>query len=309
MDYIIYGRAPSTVTVFRDRSGYAEASTKEVIFMAWVAVHEQIDGATLRQLRKEIGCSKLEALGILVHLWLWGLDNADRSGVLKSADADDVAEIFAFGLSKGIAPAKVVRALIDTGWIDLCEDQMVIHDWEDWQDQWYKALDRREKDKARKHGNSTEIPRKFRGKSAEIPVQPSPSPSPSPSSSPLPSPSKDGENKAAPIGADGAFDQFWREYPKKVGKQAAIKAFKRVKVPVDTLLTAIDRQKRGDQWSRDNGRYIPNPATWLNQGRWEDELEVQHDDRDSGRGKYDRGFQSAYEELYTGRGDDNGDGE
>ena len=161
MDYIIYGRTPSTVTFLCDRSGYAEACTREVVFMAWIAVHEQIDSAKLRQLRKEIGCSKLEALGILVHLWLWGLDNTDRSGVLKSADTDDVAEIFAFGLSKGIAPAKVVRALIDTGWIDLCGDQMIIHDWEDWQDQWYKALDRREKDKARKHGNSMENPWNF----------------------------------------------------------------------------------------------------------------------------------------------------
>ena len=53
-----------------------------------------------------------------------------------------------------------------------------------------------------------------------------------------------------------------------------MKAFRRVKAPLETLLTAIDRQKRGDQWSRDNGRYIPNPATWLNQGRWEDEVTV-----------------------------------
>ena len=26
------------------------------------------------------------------------------------------------------------------------------------------------------------------------------------------------------------------------------------------------------QWQRDNGQYIPHPATWLNQGRWDDEL-------------------------------------
>ena len=69
-----------------------------------------------------------------------------------------------------------------------------------------------------------------------------------------------------------AFDRFWQSYPKKVGKQAARKAFQRVKAPLETLLTAIERQKCSDQWSRDNGQYIPNPATWLNQGRWEDEL-------------------------------------
>lgn len=68
------------------------------------------------------------------------------------------------------------------------------------------------------------------------------------------------------------FDAFWSAYPKKVGKQSARKAFEKAKVPLETLLTAIERQKCSSQWSRDGGRYIPNPATWLNQGRWEDEL-------------------------------------
>lgn len=74
----------------------------------------------------------------------------------------------------------------------------------------------------------------------------------------------------APKGAD--FDVFWLNYPKKVGKDAARKAFSRVKVPVETLLTAIEQQKCSRQWQEDGGQYIPNPATWLNQGRWQDEL-------------------------------------
>lgn len=71
-----------------------------------------------------------------------------------------------------------------------------------------------------------------------------------------------------------AFERFWAVYPKKVGKQAALSAFKKVKVPVDTLIAAVEAQKRSKQWTRDNGQYIPNPATWLNQGRWEDVLET-----------------------------------
>jgi len=76
----------------------------------------------------------------------------------------------------------------------------------------------------------------------------------------------------APQGGEADFDRFWAAYPKKVGKQAARKAFHRAKAPVETLLRAIEVQKCSDQWSRDGGRYIPNPATWLNQGRWDDEL-------------------------------------
>ena len=71
-----------------------------------------------------------------------------------------------------------------------------------------------------------------------------------------------------------AFDQFWEAYPKKVGKKDARKAFdKAIKtVDLDTILQAIEVQKGSDQWSRDNGKYIPNPSTWLNHGRWDDEL-------------------------------------
>lgn len=68
------------------------------------------------------------------------------------------------------------------------------------------------------------------------------------------------------------FDLFWQAYPKKVGKEAARKAFDKAKVPIETLLSAIERQKGGRQWQEDGGRFIPNPATWLNQGRWEDEV-------------------------------------
>lgn len=82
------------------------------------------------------------------------------------------------------------------------------------------------------------------------------------------------EDRAAgkPPVVSAEFEKFWSAYPKKVGKQAAKKAFSRVKVPVETLLAALERQKCSAQWSKDNGQYVPNPATWLNQGRWEDEL-------------------------------------
>lgn len=71
---------------------------------------------------------------------------------------------------------------------------------------------------------------------------------------------------------DIAFDRFWEVYPKKVGKGDARRAFDKVKVDVEDLIAAVERQKGSDQWTRDGGRYIPNPSTWLNQGRWEDEL-------------------------------------
>ena len=71
------------------------------------------------------------------------------------------------------------------------------------------------------------------------------------------------------------FDEFWAAYPRKIGKDAALKAFKKRKPSAELLekmISAIEKQKHSVQWNRDNGQYIPNPATWINQGRWEDEL-------------------------------------
>ncbi len=68
------------------------------------------------------------------------------------------------------------------------------------------------------------------------------------------------------------FEKFWEIYPKKVGKQAAKKAFLQAEVSLDTLLAAIRAQKQSAQWQKEGGQFIPNPATWLSQKRWEDRL-------------------------------------
>jgi len=70
------------------------------------------------------------------------------------------------------------------------------------------------------------------------------------------------------------FDEFWAAYPKKVGKDDARKAFDKRKPDADLaakMVAAVNAQKQSAQWKKDGGQYIPNPATWLNQGRWQDE--------------------------------------
>jgi hypothetical protein len=71
------------------------------------------------------------------------------------------------------------------------------------------------------------------------------------------------------------FDRFWESYPRKAGKGAARKAWGKIKPTAELhsrIIEAIAKQKKSSQWQRDNGQYIPNPSTWLNEGRWEDEL-------------------------------------
>lgn len=68
------------------------------------------------------------------------------------------------------------------------------------------------------------------------------------------------------------FERFYAAYPRKKAPAAAERAWRRVKPEeVPALMAALERQKLSDQWRRDGGRFIPYPATWLNQRRWEDE--------------------------------------
>lgn len=79
-------------------------------------------------------------------------------------------------------------------------------------------------------------------------------------------------NSASDYSSD--FEEFWKEYPKKVGKGAAWSAWKKAKPPaLADLLATLTGQRGGDQWRREQGRFIPNPATWINQRRWDDEVE------------------------------------
>lgn len=76
---------------------------------------------------------------------------------------------------------------------------------------------------------------------------------------------------------DADFDRFWKVYPNKKGKGVARTAFQKAKakVSVDVMISAVENQKRSRQWMDDGGRYIPHPATWLNQERWDDNLQVE----------------------------------
>lgn len=90
------------------------------------------------------------------------------------------------------------------------------------------------------------------------------------------------------------FDIFWSSYPKKVGKGAAEKSWKKIKPTKDLLekmLNAIETAKQSMQWNKDNGQYIPNPATWLNQKRWEDEIII--DNKYSNKSKNSNNMPSA----------------
>lgn len=83
------------------------------------------------------------------------------------------------------------------------------------------------------------------------------------------------EGGKTPDAQERRFAEFWAAYPKKVGKKAAQTAWNRLKPDAalfESIMQAVSVAKTSEQWVREGGRYIPNPSTWINQGRWDDEL-------------------------------------
>lgn len=88
---------------------------------------------------------------------------------------------------------------------------------------------------------------------------------------------KEEEEDNTPLPPKGelvGFEIFWKAYPRRAAKGRAEKAWKNI-MPNEQLLSqilaAIERAKTSDQWAKDEGRFIPHPATWLNAKGWEDE--------------------------------------
>lgn len=69
------------------------------------------------------------------------------------------------------------------------------------------------------------------------------------------------------------FRTFWDRYPRKVARQAAEKAFKRLSLKdSDDAFNALELHLA--QWRQKDRQFIPHAATWIRGRRWEDEIEI-----------------------------------
>lgn len=224
--------------------------------MAWISVHESIVGPKLRDLRKKLKCSQWEAEGILCSLWLWGLTNAAKDGFLPCTGREDIAADLS-GTSAGskLATDDIVDALIETGWIDEGNDGLSLHDWDVWQEQWYKAKAKREYDAKRKR----EI-RKKQDEAADEPVEIAPPPAePAPKEEPAAAPLADTKYSKS-------FEEFWEAYPRHDEKAGAYKCYKaRLKdgFSEDEILFAAKCYAMRCQREHTERKYIKQAKTFL----------------------------------------------
>lgn len=77
------------------------------------------------------------------------------------------------------------------------------------------------------------------------------------------------------VNSIGDFDSFWRFYPRKAGKEAARKAWAKLRPDehvMQLILNNVRERVEKGEWRKDNQSYILHASTYLNQKRWEDEV-------------------------------------
>ena len=257
--------------------------------MAWVSVHESVFGPKLWKTYGRLGCSQWEAAGILLSLWIFGLKYADNDGCIPFAGREVIARnLYSFGAGSNLDASRIVDVLIETGWLDEKQGGLYIHDWDIWQEQWYKAKERRKSEAERKRKNR----KKDSGETEEeVPCEPSLDETPchpqeqernvkesdvhsaetasecvsdEGANSEGPAPKK--RERGKETGADTGFEAFWETYPRQVGKGEANKCYRaRLKDgwSPEELLEAARNYAAEVQRRRTDQQYIKHPKTFL----------------------------------------------
>lgn len=251
--------------------------------MAWIQVHQQLkDHRKLLVAADELEIEPAHMLGLLISFWLWALDNTP-SGSLEGISNRMIARAAQWDG----APDKFVEVLKNAGLLDEeTAGKLEIHDWYEYTG---KLIDQREAEKNRSRrrraaaaatapsecqttdGQTEGKPQGSQKKTAGRVNQSTADQSKPDQRDQPPNP----QTEPKPDAQARRFAEFWKAYPKKVGKKAAEKSWQKLKPDAELferIMQAVATAKSSDQWNRENGRFIPNPSTWINQGRWDDEL-------------------------------------
>lgn len=227
--------------------------------------------------------SEFEVVGMLHHLWSWA-DAHSRDG---HADGVTGKWINRFIQCDGFADA-----VVKVGWLHITDTGIVFPDFDRHNGQSAKArglaASRKQKQRSTVTEQAGHVSRTERDN--VVTREEKKREEKNKSNTPPPPAGEDGAPKEVEQDGHGSgqpkqmkresdlpegFEAFWEKYPRKTAKANALKAWAKLK-PNAELATKI-MQSVGyhcvcADWVKDEGQFIPHPATWLNGKRWEDEL-------------------------------------
>ena len=236
----------------------------------WIEFHIALrDHWKIDRLSTALSCDYATALGYIACLWCWAAVNAP-TGNLKRFNDVELCKASRLKSQKGYAIA--LKEILKR--VELVDANDQIHDWCKHGIKLLESTRNRVKEyrERLRNSNVTVTP--------TLPTLP---------------------NHTLPTNKDIVnFDDFWKAYPKKAGKAYALKCWERLKINnglKEKIMVAVEKQKKWPQWIKDNGQYIPNPSTWLNQGRWDDEYTDRTCPKCKDKGKYISA--TGYEQVCT----------
>jgi len=207
----------------------------------WIKIEKSTpDKPEILRIARLSHISKDEAFGKVMRFWMW-LDANSVDGVVDGVvgrDVDMLVDCDGFAAS-----------LVSVNWLEIDEEneKVIIPNFE-----------RHNGQTAKERGLKNKRQANWRKKTVDA--------APSTDTS-----TREEKRRVKEI-KEKMFNQFWSVWPKKVGKDPAEKSF--YKLPVDEILYAkIIKAVKSQSITWNDSQYIPNPATWLNQKRWNDELD------------------------------------
>jgi hypothetical protein len=245
--------------------------------IAWIESHQTLrEHPKTYSLADALNISTATAVGHLHFLWWWCLDYS-HNGRFKADDTKKIARAAGWDGDACV----FCDSMVSAGFLDRCDGGDVeIHDWFKFAG---RLIHAREKDAKRKQD--------FRRTSGGHPadgertagVQYSTQPNNTQPNQTKPNQEQKSKSTPAPKCGAGVsdeqeklFDRFWDAYPRHVNKKRARELFLKLNPPVfDAIFKALEVQKKSEAWTKDGGKFIPHPTTWINGKRWEDEVGVQ----------------------------------
>lgn len=208
------------------------------------------------------------------RVWCQYILSANDYGVMRCSAMTIQADNDALGRRPRVVIERCLQALIDCALVMVFEHQghryICQHDWQDFQKVRYPRETHDPIPPSEIVEKCSEETRDvFRFHSGNIPGI-DPSPAGAGGRERLTANGLDQRHQAN--GLKDGFMEFWAAYPRKIGKDAAWRVWQKRRPNTALIGIILDALVKQQEWlMREEGRFIPNPATWLNQGRWQDE--------------------------------------
>lgn len=229
----------------------ADAAVSGADVMSWIKLEKStVDKPEVHQIATGLNLDPDLVMGKLVRLWVW-VDGVSSDGRVSGASVELLDRI-AFQSGFG-------EMLVRCGWLEEVADGL-----------FFPNFDRHMSKSAKRRALTAERVAVSRAsgrvEKPEAGV-----------------PKKARKEKRGASGAkSGAgaytvgFLRFWEVYPRKVGKRKVFGLWKRERLEsrVDEVVLSVEGHKRCRQWQEEQGKFIPLPHTFLNEGRYEDPPEA-----------------------------------